>query len=281
MTEYVMRRIVLAIMMAGAVQGAQAADYPEDLPILRGGFRDGLSPGVMRWQGFYVGGQAAYGSSDHNFNGATSDMTRQQLALTTIENEFNISSWPVIGGKVSHQSSAFGAFAGYNSQWDDTVLGVDVSYMHGNFGASAAGTMGRQFTTSDGINNSVGVTSAASIKFTDVLTLRGRAGYAIGSFLPYLFGGVAFGLADTVRSNTIDAQGTNPGPPPTNAYGPVTYTASENQNGRLKVGYTLGLGTEVMLWGNVFGRAEWEYIRFTGPIDTNINTVRGGLGYRF
>lgn len=275
-----MRRIVLAMMMAATVQGAQAADYPEDLPVLRGSFRDGLSTRVTRWQGFYVGGQAAYGSSDHNFTGATSDMTRQQLALTTIENEFNISGWPVIGGKVSHQSSAFGGFAGYNSQWSDTVLGVDASYMHGNFSGGKSGSMGRQFVTSDGISNDVTVTSAASIKFTDVLTLRGRAGYAIGSFLPYLFGGVAFGLADTSRSNRIDASGTT-GTPPTPAYGPVTYIASENQHGRLKVGYTMGLGTEVMLFGNVFGRAEWEYIRFTGPIDTNINTVRGGLGYRF
>ncbi len=274
-----MRRMVLAMMMAAAAQGAQAADYPEDLPVLRGMLRE--SPRYVRWQGFYVGGQAAYGSSDHNFNGATSNMTAQQLALTTIEKEFQVSSWPVIGGKVSHQSSAFGGFAGYNAQWGDAVLGVDASYMHGNFGGAAAGSMGRQFTTSDGINNNVLVTSSASIKFTDILTLRGRAAYAIGSFLPYLFGGVAFGLADSTRTNVIDAQGTNPGPPPTNAYGPVTYTASENQHGRLKVGYTMGLGTEVMLFGNVFGRAEWEYIRFTGPIDTNINTVRGGLGYRF
>lgn len=279
-----MRRIVVAMMLAGAaVQGAQAADLPDltDLPVLRGMLRE--SPRYVRWQGFYVGGQAAYGSSDHNFNGATSDMTRQQLALTTIEQEYQISGWPVIGGKVSHQNSAFGAFGGYNAQWSDTVLGVDVSYMHGDYGANASGSMGRMFTTSDSYSNNVTVKSYASIKYTDVLTLRARAGYAIGSFLPYLFGGVAFGLADTVRSNTVTAAGTYVGPtvPAPPDYGPVTYTAGENQNGRLKVGYTLGLGTEVMLFGNVFGRAEWEYVRFTGPIDTNINTVRGGLGYRF
>ena len=33
--------------------------------------------------------------------------------------------------------------------------------------------------------------------------------------------------------------------------------------------------------GGVFARGEWEYVRFSGPIDTNINTVRGGLGYKF
>jgi opacity protein-like surface antigen len=33
--------------------------------------------------------------------------------------------------------------------------------------------------------------------------------------------------------------------------------------------------------GGLFARAEWEYVRFTASVDTNINTVRAGLGYRF
>ena len=28
-------------------------------------------------------------------------------------------------------------------------------------------------------------------------------------------------------------------------------------------------------------RAECEYLRFTSQVDTNINTVRAGLGYKF
>ncbi|MGL4262227.1 MAG: outer membrane protein [Afipia sp.] len=276
-----MRRIVLAMMLAGAVQGAQAADYPDDEPILRGSFPEGLSRRVTRWQGFYVGGQAAYGSSDHNFNGATKDIAAQQLALTTVEQVLAVSTWPVIGGKVSHQHAAFGGFAGYNAQWGDTVLGVDASYMHGTFGAKASGTMARQITVDD-VNYSATATSAASINYTDVLTLRGRAGYAIGSFLPYAFGGVALGLADSNRSSTIRSRGTYVGTGvPTISDYDVTYSNADNRHGRLMVGYTFGVGAEAMLFGNFFARGEWEYIRFTGPIDTNINTVRGGLGYRF
>lgn len=205
-----MRRIVLAMMIAGAVQGAQAADYPEDLPILRGSVRDGVIP---RWQGFYVGGQAAYGSSDHNFNGATKDIVAQQLALTNVEQVLGVSTWPVIGGKVSHQASAFGAFGGYNSQWEDVVLGIDASYMHGNFGGQASGTMARQ-TTSNDVLYSASSTAAASINFTDILTIRGRAGYAWNSFLPYVFGGVALGLADSTRSSVVNSTGTYVGAPP-------------------------------------------------------------------
>lgn len=273
-----MRRTVLAMALVAAAHGVQAADLP-DLPILRGGFNDGVIP---RWQGFYVGGQAAYGSSDHNFNGATRDIAAQQLALTTAEQVLGVSTWPVIGSKISHQSSAFGAFGGYNSQWDDVVLGIDASYMHGTFGAAASGNMARQTTVNE-VNYSANATSAASINFTDVLTLRGRAGYAIGSFLPYAFGGVALGLADSYRSSNIRSTGTYVGvtvPPPFVNYD-VTYNKTENKHQRLMVGYTFGVGTEVMLYSGLFARAEWEYVRFTGPIDTNINTVRGGLGYRF
>jgi len=28
-------------------------------------------------------------------------------------------------------------------------------------------------------------------------------------------------------------------------------------------------------------RAEWEYVRFTSAVDTSVNTVRAGLGYKF
>lgn len=274
-----MRRMMLALALAAVAQGAQAADFP-DLPILRGMLRD--SPRYVRWQGFYVGGQAAYGSSDHNFKGATRDLAQQQLAFTSAEQVLAVSSWPVIGQTVSHQNSAFGGFAGYNGQWGDAVLGVDASYMHGTFGAKASGSMGRQ-TTVDEVNYAATANSAASINFTDVLTLRGRAGYAIGSFLPYAFGGVALGLADSSRSSVIRSQGTYVGstfPPPFVDYD-VTYSKTENKHQTLRVGYTFGVGAEVMLAGGLFARGEWEYVRFTGPIDTNINTVRGGLGYKF
>ncbi len=275
-----MRRLMVVAAMIAVAQSAQAADLPDfsDLPVLRGSYQDGIVP---RWQGFYVGGQAAYGSSDHNFNGATRDIAAQQLALTTVEQVLGVSTWPVIGGKISHQNNAFGAFAGYNTQWDDVVIGLDASYMHGNFGAAASGNMSRQITSND-VNYSADATSVASIKYTDVLTLRARAGYAIGSFLPYAFGGVALGLADSVRSSTIRSTGTYVGTgTPTISDYDVTYSNTEAKHGRLMTGYTFGVGAEAMLFGNFFARGEFEYIRFSGPIDTSINTVRGGLGYKF
>jgi outer membrane immunogenic protein len=48
-------------------------------------------------------------------------------------------------------------------------------------------------------------------------------------------------------------------------------------------GWVAGLGMEYMLWGNVFMRGEWEYIRFlsTKDISFSANNVRFGVGYKF
>ena len=65
-----MRRFLLVAMVCGAVSGAQAADMP-DLPFLRGSFTEGLSSAAVNWDGFYLGGHAAYGTSNMNFTGST------------------------------------------------------------------------------------------------------------------------------------------------------------------------------------------------------------------
>lgn len=275
-----MRRLVLAAVVFGMVSGAHAADL-SDLPILRGSYTEGLSASRVNWEGFYVGGQAAYGASDENFNGSTANMAKALLADTLIESAMQVSQWNLALGKSSVQSSAYGAFAGYNSQWDDVVVGLEASYLHGKFGGSASGTEARESTAalSDGNFHDVVATSRAAITIKDMATLRARAGYAWGCFLPYMFGGLALGNADISRSITVQ-DAVSP-----NAFGPFTnlapLTASNSLPNHLIYGYSAGLGVDVNLVGGLFARAEWEYIRFTSQVDTSINTVRAGLGYKF
>jgi opacity protein-like surface antigen len=111
-------------------------------------------------------------------------------------------------------------------------------------------------------------------------TFRVRAGYAYGCFLPYVFGGVALGNADISRSVFV-RDNVTPGPtnPPNITLAPLR--ADEIVHNHLIYGYSAGLGVDVNLIGGLFMRAEWEYIRFTSTVDTNVNTVRAGLGYKF
>ncbi|SFK25081.1 outer membrane beta-barrel protein [Bradyrhizobium sp. Gha] len=269
-----MRRLLVAAVMLGSVSAAHAADMP-DLPVLRGGFTDGLSDARPNWQGSYIGAQAGYGSSDENFNGSTSNMMAALLADTLIESEMGVSQWNLGLGKASRRSTGYGAFAGYNSQWDDVVLGLEASYLHGSFGGSTTATESRSNQLSDGNVHSVTASSTSSIAISDMATFRGRAGYAWGCFLPYLFGGFALGNADIVRSVSVQDYVTPAGV----LQGPVSST--DAQHNHLIYGYTAGLGVDVNLVGGLFMRAEWEYIRFTSQVDTSINTARLGLGYKF
>ncbi len=276
-----MRKLLMAAIMFGVVQSAQAADLP-DLPILRGSLPDGLSSRTVNWQGYYIGGQAGYGSADMDFSNSSSDQLSRLLANTAIESGMGVSQWPLATGKSSQRQSAFGGFVGYNGQWEDVVLGVEASYMHGNFNGSSTATVGRisGAALGDGNFHAVDVTSIASQQITDMATLRGRAGYVVGSFLPYMFGGFALGNANIVRSVTVsDAWG------PTQAAAlaatPVVLSASTAQHNHLLVGYSAGLGVDISLMAGLFMRAEWEYTHFSGSVDTSINTVRAGLGYKF
>jgi outer membrane immunogenic protein len=277
-----MRRFLLAAVMFGAAAGAQAADL-SDLPILRGAFTDGLTTTKVNWQGYYIGGQAGYGSSDENFNGSTRTMIAALLADTLVESAMGVSQWNLALGKSSARTSGFGGFAGYNAQWEDVVIGLEASYLHGGFGGSSSATEARRSPAplSDNFIHDVTATSKAAISIKDMATFRARAGYAYGCFLPYLFGGLALGNADITRSVTV-TDFLTPGPGNVQPGGPVTpLSATEAQHNHLIYGYSAGLGVDVNLVGGLFLRAEWEYIRFTAAIDTNINTVRAGLGYKF
>jgi outer membrane immunogenic protein len=272
-----MRRLLLVAVMLGAVTGAQAADMPD---FLRGSQSDVPSP-TVNWRGFYVGGQAGYGSSDENFNGSTSNMVNALIANNVIQ-EMGVGQWNLQLGKDSSRSSGYGAFTGYNWQWDDVVLGLEASYLHGSFGgsASASEALTSGAPLSDNYYHSVSVTSASAIAISDMATFRGRAAYAFGSFLPYVFGGLALGNGNITSSVTIkDAVS------PTSALGPFIplspLYADNAQHDHLLYGYTAGLGIDINLIGGLFMRAEWEYIRFTTSVDTSINTARVGLGYKF
>ncbi|MBR0798391.1 porin family protein [Bradyrhizobium jicamae] len=275
-----MRRLLLAAMMFGAVSGARAADLP-DLPVLRGGFTDdSLSRSSTNWSGFYIGGQGGYGTSTENFGGSNANLLAGLLDHNVIQ-QMDVANWNLGLGKVSQHGTGFGGFAGYNWQYDDVVVGAEMSYLHGTYGGTSIATKELVSGTAltDSFFHDVRVDSSASIQITDMATFRGRAGYAWGCLLPYIFGGVGFGNANISRSVTVhDAVSATA----LGTFIPLQpLTATEERHNNLIVGYSGGLGIDVSLTAGLFMRAEWEYARYTTVVDTSVNTVRLGLGYKF
>jgi opacity protein-like surface antigen len=276
-----MRRFLLAAVIVGTATAAQAADMPDFL-------RGSLVPAVSarpNWQGFYIGGQASYGAADMDFTNSGQDLLKKLLNNIDVENQFNLSSWP-LQTKTSTQNSGYGGFFGYNAQWTDVVVGVELNYIHGKFSNSSQGSQGRTFFFPTDYQTTANVFSSSSMNIRDYGSLRVRGGYALGCFLPYLFGGVALGQADIDRYARYDLRYTYVGSqiprlPNIPVSGVITDNATDNANAHFIYGYSGGLGIDMMLFANLFVRAEWEYMRFTAPVDTTVNTVRAGIGYKF
>jgi outer membrane immunogenic protein len=267
-----MRRFLLAAAILGAATCAQAADMPD---YLRGSY----GPATVNWRGFYIGAQGGYGSSDANLNGSNSNMLAALISDDVIQ-QMGVAQWNLGLGKDSARAPGYGAFTGYNWQWDDVVAGVEMSYLHGSFGGKS--TAFKELVggpLSDNFFHDVSVTSSSAIAISDMATFRARAAYAWGCFLPYAFAGFALGNANITQSVLVtDAVSLT-------RFGSFTQlaplSADSTIHNHLIYVYTAGLGIDINLYAGLFMRAEWEYVRFTDIIDTSINTVRLGLAYKF
>src|SRR6267154_6083617 len=292
-----MRRLVLAAAMFGMAFGAQAADMP-DLPVLRGS----VAPIASRtWDGWYAGGQVSYTAAEADFSKSVVGLTNFIFRDSVLEqptSQFHLLS------KTTMQGTGFGGFVGRNWQWDDLVFGLEANYNYFNtLATSTSGFNSLEIINPPGQQNPPNVTTTYGVTLTgraaaqlkDAITLRARAGWATGNFLPYVFGGVAIGRMDVSRSvtsfvtrrddtTTTDAFGVT-----TTIIGPTLFvpaqsqTLSEQRTNAFVAGWTGGLGLEYMLWGNVFMRGEWEYVKFLTVKNTAVqaNHLRAAIGYKF
>jgi outer membrane immunogenic protein len=299
-----MRGHLIIAMTFGAVSAAQAADMP-DLPVLRGSFPAGLSTATRNWDGWYAGGQVGYSSANIDFSRSIVGLTNSVFRNSVLQEP--TSTWSVLDKNVA-QASGFGAFVGRNYQYDDLVFSLEANYNYlNNLASSSSRSISRSIVNPPGDNPPAGhthtydltLTGAAALQVKDVITFRGRAGWAYENFLPYMFGGLAVGRMDVARSvlttgTLLDDYNLTT----TAIVGGVTITntvpqqdrytlqpqgAKEERVNSFVAGWTLGLGMEYMLWNCLFLRGEYEYIKFLSVKDTvvGMNNLRAGIGYKF
>lgn len=155
-----------------------------------------------------------------------------------------------------------GVYGGYNYQMSNNVvvgLDADLTYSNAKGGAGYFSNVGFPFGTN--------FQSDLDLKWSGAV--RGRLGYAVDRFLPYIAGGVAVG--------SVKYQGLNNGVP------------FDNGGTRTHVGWTLGVGAEYAFTDKWLGRAEYRYTDFgserisDSEIDVKMHTndVRLGLAYKF
>jgi outer membrane immunogenic protein len=283
-----MRRLLLAVLMFGTAAGAQAADMPD---FLRGSLPDSNTP-TRNWDGWYAGGQVGESWENTDYGNSIVSMTNSLFRSTTLAgpaSQFNVL------GRVNGQSAAFGAFVGRNYQFGDLVLGVEANYNYvSSLATSTSGRLGPiqvaepTLVLPPGATAADGVTlnGSAALQIKDEMTFRGRAGWATGDFLPYAFGGLAVGRMDVTRTVSSSVNRTiyfADGSSSSFLLPQFSLSSTDARANNFVPGWTAGLGMEYMLWGNIFMRAEWEYVKFLAVKDTAVtqNSVRAGLGYKF
>jgi len=283
-----MRRFFLAAAMFAVATGAQAADMPD---FLRGTLPASSAP-TRNWDGWYVGGQVGESWTNTDYGRTATTQTNDLFRNTTLQGP---ASQLNLFGKVNGQSSGFGGFVGRNWQFDDVVLGVEANYNYlSGLATSTSGSIGPIQVPEPGLVLPAGETAVdgvtlngrAALRVKDEITFRGRAGWATGDFLPYMFGGLAVGRMDvssTVSSSVIRTTDGAGGVVSVMPLPQFALTSTVAKTNAFVVGWTAGLGLEYMLWGNIFLRGEWEYIRFVQVQNTAVseNSVRAGLGYKF
>ncbi len=300
-----MRWVSSILLIVGMASPALAADY--DIPILRGSQPPApvvtvLPATFTRWSGFYVGGDFSFNNSSAEFSSATQPLFADSFRDLTLEEQAHPSQIQVLGKGTSNAFGG-GGFVGYNTQWQDLILGVEANYTRTNLNSTAGSpppspaslggvsSVGRIFPS---LNNQVLLNANGNLDLTDYATLRFRAGYVVGNLLPYAFMGVAVGRASYGVSTAADVtQSSSKTSTPDYSCagtGGATPTCQDffffnnaGQSNALLYGFSVGAGLDWALTQNIFLRSEFEFIQFApiSNISMYIMNARVGAGFKF
>jgi outer membrane immunogenic protein len=281
-----MRRMLVAFgLMGGFAIPAFAADY--DFPILRGSEPPPpvttVGPATFtRWSGFYVGGDFSYNNANVDFSGATAPLVGFSLRNTQVQQQATPSQWQVLG-RGSDSAFGFGGFLGYNTQWQDLILGVETDYTHTSLSATATSSPISRLVSVGNVATATINNANGHLDLTDYAEVRGRAGYIVGNLLPYGFVGFVVGRGDYSVSATTDATCTIPNSTLTSECLGFPITSSAGQSNALLYGFSVGGGLDWALTPNIFLRGEFEFVQFA-PISNilvSIVDARAGVGLKF
>jgi len=299
-----MRRLVGVLsLLGGLLSPAFAADY--DLPVLRGSSQPPapvvtVGPATFtRWSGIYFGGVVSYNNSNADFVDATAPLIHFSLRSTTLEQQAQPSTIAVLS-KGSDNTVGGGAFFGYNTQWQDLILGVEATYNNTNLNTTApVSAVARIFPS---LNNEVALSATGRMSLSSYGEARFRAGYIVGDLLPYGFIGAAVaGASYSVTTSADVAQFTPSGvpnqPPNYTCIGSgggmtinlagtcqdIPFFNGTGQNNALLWGYSVGTGLDWAVTQHFFLRGEFEFVQFApiSSISLEIFSGRVGAGYRF
>ena len=247
---------------------------------------------MLLWNGFYIGGHVG-GYWDNQT--ATTTAIPAGFGPPAVDGA-GLAGFGILPTNHDLKGSGVlgGLYAGYNWQFADWVFGAEADFSYLGGAKSVTQPIVATFT---GAANPFGLVTVSEGAHS-LGSLRGRIGYAWGSFLLYGTGGVAFSDGGNYSLSVV------PGALPSNLNGYPGGKVNFNAN---QVGWVAGLGGEWLFANNWMFRLEYLHYGFHGssgtlPVvadtctaaaalggcafvantsDRNIDTVRVGIAYKF
>ena len=225
------------------------------------------------WTGFYIGGHAGY--SWGSVDGDTKRTVVIPPASPFVDNPNPVPF--VFGRDFNPNGGLAGVQTGYNFQAGRVVYGAeaDITWTGQRDSIVLSGdTRPAFFNTEDFSYNE---TTSAKLKYMG--TVRGRLGYTVGQFLPYVTGGFAWGRM-SMDTNWLLHQ--------FNQVANLQFAASETHT---HIGWTLGAGFEYAFAERWSAKVEYLYVDLGketyfagvqggGSFGMQDHTVRFGINFR-
>lgn len=248
-----MRRILIAAVIASTMTaGAQAADlaarpYTKAPPAVAA---------VYDWTGFYVGGNIGYGWGEN---------TDPSLSLVNPGNAGFITSFLTTGlpgfssGNQYPNLNPDGVFgglqAGYDRQFGTWVLGMVADIQAADF-------RDRRAVTTSALTTGANSDETLAAKITWFGTVRGKAGVAMGDWLAYGTGGLAYGNTESSVGLACTPGGLG--------CANIGFAGSSSE---VRVGWSAGAGISKMFAGNWNVGLEYLHIDLGRSSVTGVSTT--------
>ncbi|MCZ8261070.1 MAG: outer membrane beta-barrel protein [Beijerinckiaceae bacterium] len=233
------------------------------------------------WSGVYGGVHAGITSGQTDARPLASPLAQNALPNSSIT---DLLERTIFFKETNKQGMSYGAFVGMNWQWDDVVLGWEVDYSRSSIKSnSTTGPNGLLRTEG---TNEWGVTSTSTSRgeIKDWGTIRGRIGYAMGMFMPYLTAGVAVGNLNSRATTSGDWERYDISALPARPLiASSTFAGVVGRSG-VTYGGALGAGVDMQILPGTFLRGEWQYVQFASGgkrPNVSINTARVAGGVKF
>jgi outer membrane immunogenic protein len=216
---------VFALSSAVNAADLDIAPAPEPMP-------------MYDWSGFYIGGAAGW-------IGAKSK-SRLGVEVDGYDDFFGLSNgW---GRTNKPDGGLFGVYGGYNWHMPDSgiVLGIDGDF----YGANAKDSKRYTYRDQDFFGEDLELSIRGKEKIKSTWAIRGRLGWAIENFMPYIAGGFAgASMKSSVSGEIYDA-----------VHDEIpSYYSDKRSKTKSYTGWTMGAGAEWMITPNWLLRADYQY----------------------